>query len=90
MKRTGPFQSISNEEKLISQLIVFRQVKKLAHDEKIASIDKLTLYNFTLEMPMDNLVMNSVLEVRKLILQSCNAFAITALFAFFLKRNHQI
>ena len=35
-------------------------MKPLQGKEKTTSIDKLILYNFTLEMPMDKLVMNQI------------------------------
>lgn len=53
-------------------------------------IGKLTLHNFTLQMPLMDITINRVIAVNRLYLSECSSFAINSLFAFFLKQGKQI
>ena len=70
---------------MIEKLLKIRQIEDLNQELQTIEIGKLTLQNFTLQMPLQDIIVNRIIAANSLFLLECSTFAINALFAFFLK-----
>ena len=75
------------EESFRKKLLKIRSIEEIEQGLGTVEIGKLTLHNFTLQMPLQDITINKVLAVNSLYLSECSSFAINSLFAFFLKQG---
>ena len=81
---------MNNGNKALRELISSRPSGEIKNGLVEVEIEKLTLHNFTLQTPIQDIETNMVVSTNKIHLSECSPFALNCLFSFFLKQDKQI
>ena len=88
IKRPGkPQRFQGGDTSIVKKLLMVRKIEEIENNVSEVRIGELSLLNFTLQTPINDIAINRILEVRKLHLAECSTFALNVLFAFFLKQD---